>query len=110
MSVVFKGTIGTGTVSATFSSDYSNRDADSLTAQYVSIPGPGSEVDATVIVPGGAGTVRVSAPRRGRVVVAVETGHSDESGRLVVCLNDVEQDAGVVEGWTEWSYAAVEEQ
>ena len=101
---VFKGSIGVGTISATFRSDFSNVDPDLLTASYADSKGRNPQVDRAVIAPGGSSTISVTPTKKGTLEILVDTGHDDESGRLEVVCNGAAKDDEAVRGPVRWVY------
>ena len=104
---VFKGNIKTGTISATFSSDFSNVDPDLLTASYADSRGGNPKVRHNAIAPGGSGTVSVNAAKKGLLEILVDTGRDDDSGRLQISRNGKVSDDESVQGPVRWVYTVI---
>lgn len=104
----FKGVIGTGTISARFESDDSNRDSDILVIAYSAVGGGDTAVDREVIVPGGSGVASVVARSDGIVEVLVSIGDESDSGHLQVLDDGEVEDEDDIDGSVRWIYSVQE--
>jgi hypothetical protein len=106
---VFKGIIGTGTITATFFSDFSNVDPDLLHASYADSAGGNVQVPHAIAAPGGSASVQINAPAQGLLEVFVDTGRDDESGRLQVSLGSATGHDEPIKGPVRWVFAVMKQ-
>ena len=104
---VFKGTIGTGVITAKFFSDFSNVDPDILHASYAA--GGAAQLPHAIAAPGGSAAIEINASKQGVLEIFVDTGHEDESGRLQVFRNGANEDDEPIKGPVRWVYAVIQQ-
>ena len=102
---IFKGPIRTGSITAKFFSDFSNLDSDLLVMSFAPRGGGNPQVDQGATSPGGTVQTTVDAAQRGVLEVWVVSGHSSDSGRLVLSRNGSEVNNEPVQGSVRWVYA-----
>lgn len=104
----FKGNIKKGKIAIKFLSDFSNVDADLLTASYADSTGGSIQIGHAEVAPGGFGEVSIGASKRGLLEILVDTGHEDESGRLQVRRGAKLHDDKPTKGPVRWVYTVIE--
>jgi len=102
---VFKGGIGTGTVSARYLADSSNADSDLLIVSFALNGGGNPQVSQGAAVPGGFAKAGVSAAGTGVLEVWVSTGLAADGGQLTVSLDGTVLDDEAIRGSVRWVYA-----
>jgi hypothetical protein len=105
MDSVFRGTVGAGTISASFLSDPDNADDDLLVIAYAPIGGGSSGMDRAVSNPGGRARVSLQAADEGVLEVWVAIGTLTDRGRLSVSLDGVAVHEEDVKGSVRWVYS-----
>jgi len=105
---MFRGNIKTGSVSVKFLSDSSNIDTDLLVGSYAASGTTSGQSEQAVASPGGFATVTLQAAKRGVIEIMVDTGHENESGRLIVTREGQPHDEGTTLGPVRWTYVVIE--
>jgi hypothetical protein len=105
---MFRGSIKAGTVSAKFLSDFSNIDSDLLVGSYAAAGANTGQSEQAIVVPGGFATVTLAATKRGLIEIMIDTGHENESGRLIVTRDGQPHDESPTLGPVRWTYLVTE--
>jgi hypothetical protein len=102
---VFKGGIGTGTVSARYQPNAANTDSDLLIISFARTGGGDPDVRQAAAAPGGFARVEIDAPGEGVLEVWVSTGQAGDGGQLTTALNGTALDDEATQGSVRWVYA-----
>lgn len=105
MESVFKGAVGSGTISAAFLSDPDNADDDLLVIAYAPIGGGSSGMDRAVSSPGGRARVSLQTAADGVLEVWVAIGTLTDKGRLSVSRDGEAVHEEDVTGSVRWVYS-----
>lgn len=106
---MFKGAIARGSsVSAKFSSNFTNTGQTHLVGAFASVDGNGVQDSATAS-PGGAVHITLQADGNGTLRIVVDMAVEADSGLLEVAANDepLPNSSEAIQGDTTWTYTVI---